>query len=538
MVYRRLDRWDVIVIGSGFGGAMAAYPLVRSGLDVLVLELGPWVERGPSNRSWSVCWGDRAGYTCTPGYDVRGESRTRIGGFHCVGGTSLFYGAVSLRMRERDFDGYDAVAPGLRWPFSYDDLAPYYETAERLLGIRGDEAADPTAPSRAHPLPPAGYPLSRTSRAVEAAAKRLGLHPFRIPLALDRANGACDSCGDCDGFVCDRKNDLSVTVVPRLQQLGLAVRPDTVVCRLITRGDRVVAVHAEDRVSGKRLRFEGDRFVVAAGALATPQLLLASGLHRRSPAGHAVGRYLMRHCNGIVLGAAPPSVGDPDDFRKELGIHDFYFGDPEARELGDRLGIIQQLRATRIALSMAPVPATVRKALNPFASRLLGLIVMAEDQPRATNRVVLDPMKADRFGRPRALIHHRHTPRDRLARRALVERARQILQEAHVAFTVSLPITTFSHALGTVRMGHDPRRFPVAPDGRFRGVDNLWITDASVFPTSAAVNPSLTIAANALRVGAGMVDGSQRAASPSTRSRRAAVPAAAPAAEPAAVGAA
>ena len=505
MVYRRVDsRWDVIVVGSGFGGLMAAYPLVRAGLDVLVLELGPWVERGPSHRDWSVCWSDRAGYACQPGYEVEGESRKRIGAFHCVGGTSLFYGGVALRMRERDFDGYESVAPGIRWPFEYGDIEPHYDTAERLLCIRGDDGSDPTAPRRGSPLPPPTVPLSGTSRAIEAAAKRLGLHPFRIPLALDRGRGACEACGACDGFVCDRKNDLSVTVLPQLLEAGLEVRANTVVCSLLTNGDRVVAVKAVDRLSGERLRFDADRFVVAAGALATPQLLLASGLHHRSPAGYAVGRYLMRHCNGIVLGGAPPTAGDPDDFRKEVGIHDFYFGDPEDGEFPDRLGVIQQLRATRIALSVAPLPARVREALNPFASRLLGFIVMAEDQPRARNGVWLEPQNADEFGRPRARIHHRHTPRDRRARRALVERARQVLLEAHAAFTVAMPVTTFSHALGTVRMGEDPRRFPVAPDGRFRGVANLWITDASVFPTAAAVNPSLTIAANALRVASGM----------------------------------
>lgn len=504
-MYRQAgSRWDVIVVGSGFGGLMAAHALVHAGLDVLVLELGPWVERGPSNRSWSVCWGNRAGYTPEPCYEVEGESRKRIGAFHCVGGTSLFYGGVALRMRERDFRGYRSVAQDIRWPFDYAELAPHYDAAERLLGIRGDERPDWTAPPRERPLPPPELPLSRTSQAVGAAAERLGMHPFRLPLALDRGRGACDACGACDGFVCGSKNDLSVAVLPQLQAAGLTLRPDTVVCRLETKGDRMVAARAVDRLSGKRLRFEADRFVVAAGALATPQLLLASGLHRRSPAGHAVGRYLMRHCNGIVLGGAPPSIGDPDDFRKELGIHDFYFGDPDDRRVPDRLGVIQQLRATRIALSAAPLPASVRKALNPFVSRLLGFIVMAEDQPRADNRVHLDPTRADTFGRPRARVHHRHTPRDQLARRVLTERARQILREAHAAFTMAMPVTTFSHAQGTVRMGEDPRRFPVAPDGRFRGIANLWITDASVFPTSAAVNPSLTIAANALRIAGGM----------------------------------
>ena len=504
-MYRRADsRWDVIVVGSGFGGSMAAHGLVQAGLDVLMLELGPWIDRGPSQRAWSVCWNDRAGYSQDPGYRVEGESRKQIGSFHCVGGASLFYGGVALRMRERDFAGYDGVAPGLSWPFAYRELAPHYDEAERLLGIIGDDGSDPTAPPRGRPVPKPLMDLSPTSRALEAAALRLGMHPFRIPLAIDRGPDPCEGCCACDGFVCERKNDLATAVLPRLQQAGLHVRPDTVVRRLFAEGARVVAVDAVDRNSGERLRFEADRFVLAAGALATPQLLLASGLNHRSPAGETIGRYLMRHCNGIVLGAGPPSIGDPDDFRKEIGIHDFYFGDPGDSRAPERLGVIQQLRATRIALALAPLPASVREALNPVASRLLGFIVMAEDQPRASNRVELEPLKTDRFGRPRARVHHRHTERDRAARRALAKRAREVLIEAHAAFTVTLPVTTFSHAMGTVRMGENPSRFPVAPDGRFRGVENLWITDASVFPTSAAVNPSLTIAANALRVAAGM----------------------------------
>ena len=506
-MYRRADsRWDVIVVGSGFGGSMAAHALVEAGLRVLVLELGPWIDRSSSHRAWSVCWNDRAGYSHDPGYRVEGESRKQIGAFHCVGGTSLFYGGVGLRLRERDFAGYDSVAPDISWPFDYGELAPYYDEAERLLGVRGDDGPDPTAPPRERQLPGSTLDMSPTSRALEAAALRLGLHPFRVPLAIDRARGSCESCCACDGFVCDLKNDLATTVLPRLQEAGLEIRPDTVVRRLVTKGAQVVEAEAVDRVSGERLRFEADRFVVAAGALATPQLLLASGLDRRCPAGGAVGRYLMRHCNGIVLGGAPPSIGDPDDFRKEIGIHDFYFGDPQDGRLSDRLGIIQQLRATRIALAVAPLPARLREALNPMASRVLALIVMAEDQPRADNRIQLEPTKTDRFGRPRARIHHRHTRRDRAARRALAARAKQVLEEAHAAFTLTLPVTTFSHALGTVRMGEHPRRFPVAPDGRFRGVENLWITDSSVFPTSAAVNPSLTIAANALRVAAGITE--------------------------------
>jgi choline dehydrogenase-like flavoprotein len=162
--------------------------------------------------------------------------------------------------------------------------------------------------------------------------------------------------------------------------------------------------------------------------------------------------------------------------------------------------------------------------LSPILERLVGFIVIAEDQPSRDNRVYLDVGQRDRFGMPLARIHHRHTPRDRAARRALARRAAQILREAGAPFTVVKPIKTFSHGLGTVRMGDDPQRFPVSPDGRFRGVANLWITDGSVFPTSAAVNPSLSIAANALRI-AGLMsaDGSAgsaahaRARVPATR---------------------
>jgi choline dehydrogenase-like flavoprotein len=136
--------------------------------------------------------------------------------------------------------------------------------------------------------------------------------------------------------------------------------------------------------------------------------------------------------------------------------------------------------------------------------RVVGFIVIAEDQPHPDNRVYLDRVARDRFGRPAARIHHRHTRRDLAARRALSRRAHEILREAGCAFTMRVPVGTFSHGLGTVRMGEDPAAFPVSPDGRFRGTENVWITDGSVFPTSAAVNPSLSIAANAHRIATGI----------------------------------
>lgn len=507
--------WDAIVVGSGFGGAMAAKPLVEAGMRVLMLERGDWVERGPHDQSFAVRWEGRPAYCLETPYRVEGEATERMGAFHCVGGPSVYYGGVALRMRERDFGGHAETTGGLGWPLGYDDLRAHYDEAERLLGVSGDDGGDASAPPRDRPLPPPGLALSPTSRALADAAGRLGLSAFRLPLALNHdgsgGRSPCTACDACDGFACasGSKNDLAVAVLPELLASGMQLRPNTVVRRLERAGRRVVAVDAVDARSRHLLRFEADRFVVAAGALATPHLLLSSGLDRVSSAGDAIGRFLMRHCNGIVLGAGPPSTGDVGDFRKQLGIHDFYQGEPGAGGGHRKLGAIQQIRATRIALAMAPLPASVKRALHPALSRLLGFIVMAEDEPRAENRVYLDRVARDRYDRPVARIHHEHTARDRSARRALTDRAAAVLREAGSAFTFTIPVRTFSHALGTVRMHADARRGPLTPEGRFRGLENLWVTDASAFPTAAAVNPSLTVSANALRVAAAIVQREQ-----------------------------
>lgn len=502
--------FDVVVIGSGFGGAMAALPLVEAGARVLMLERGDWVARGEHSRDLGLAWKDRPAYCRRTPYPVRGEGKQRLGAFHCVGGASVYYGGVALRFRSEDFEGSPEITGDVRWPFGYEELRPYYRRAEELLGVSGDTGDDPTAPPRRTPLPPPGIELSPTSRALRDAAKRRGLHPFHVPVALNddgsRTGALCTACGTCDGFACflGAKNDLATVLIPRLLGGGMSLRPRTVAVRLTEEDGRVAGVDALDRDDRRRLHFRADHFVVAAGALGTPHLLLASGLERLNPAGDSVGRYLMRHCNAIVGGFAPRGVGDPADFRKQIGINDFYFGDGSASAPPGRLGAIQQLRATRIGLAELPIPGFLARALQPLVDRSMALIVMAEDQPNRDNRVRVSRGGSDAFGRPIARVEHRYSDRDRAARRALEGHARAILKEAGAPFTVRKVLTTFSHALGTVRMGRDPTAFPVDTEGRFRGLPNLRITDASIFPTAAAVNPSLTISANALRIGAAL----------------------------------
>lgn len=509
MTSDRIHR-DVVVVGSGFGGSMAAWSLVEAGRDVLVLERGPWVDRGPHN------WGPEGTLTRSRYFAddhlrvVQGDRRRAEGTCACVGGPSVFYGGVSTRFREEDFEPHPEVVEesGARWPFGYDELRRHYRRAERILGVAGMENGDPTAPARHAGFPQDGPELSPTSRMIAAAARRRGWHPYRLPMAINYGfsdgRPACVGCDTCDTFPCaiEAKNDLAVRVLPRLVERGLELRPDTAVLRLDVEDGRVRAALCREREGGRELTVTADTFVLAAGALGSAQIALASGLQGMAPAGHAVGRYLTRHAAGIVFGLYRGLPDDGSTFHKQLGINDFYFGDEEDGAPPGKLGNIQQVQSPAEATVGTLLPGPLPRLLSPLLRRATGLLVLAEDQPRYGNHVALDPSERDGFGLPRTVVHHHHTPRDLAARGALARRARELHREAGALLCYEHRIRTFSHALGTLRMGDDPVGDPVDADGRFRGVENLWVADGSLFPTSAGVNPSLTIAALGLRVGA------------------------------------
>ena len=497
-----LRRYDAIVVGSGFGGSMAALPLVHSGLRVLMLERGPWVRRGTQNRAPG---GERDAYYAHR-YRLRGDRHGRAGVFECVGGASVFYGAASLRFRPADFlpDPNIVGTEPARWPFGYDELAAWYAAVERLLRVTGDERADPTAPPRRRPLPLPPAPPGPAASKLARAAAALGLHPFRLPVAVAR-DTRCSACGRCDGFACavGAKSDLATSILPDLMRAGLVVRPNAAAARLLWARDRVVAVEVADAATGRRTAVEADVFVLAAGALATPAILLHSGLAARNPARLAVGACLMRHANAVVAGLFEDEAHDVGQFQKEVGVHDYYLGAEDAPP--GRLGSVQQLDAGSAAIARFGLARFAQTPAAGLARRVAGLIVLAEDQPCPANRVTVSAHGTDALGGPRGRVRHRHTPRDLHARAALADRARAILLEAGARATATVPVSGFAHALGGVRMGEDRRVAPLDPEGRFRGVANLYVTDGSAFPTSAGVNPSLTIAANALRIGAGIV---------------------------------
>jgi choline dehydrogenase-like flavoprotein len=252
----------------------------------------------------------------------------------------------------------------------------------------------------------------------------------------------------------------------------------------------ISGVECVNRVTGECETFHADRVLLAAGTLATPHLILASDLARANPAGSAVGQYLTRHRNAVVLGAFGRSPNPDHQFDKQIAILDMY---PKG-------GSIQQLTPSA-DLVRAYLPAGLRAAGAMFMSHTLGLLVIAEDQPGASNRVTIDACSIDRYGLPALRVHHTYSDRDESVATSLVTKSREILHEAGALFTIVHSIRTFSHALGTVRMGCDAESSPLDASGRYRGIDNLFVVDGSALPRSAGLNPSLTIAANALRVG-------------------------------------
>jgi choline dehydrogenase-like flavoprotein len=502
--------YDAIIIGSGFGGAMTAHALVNSGLKVLMLERGGWVPRGPQN------WAPNASVDLTPFYSMEtpyrilaGGNRDLMGAYSCVGGPSVFYGGVSFRFREADFEtdpeiiGDSAAA----WPYSYADLEPYYTRAEQILNVAGEAASDPTEPFRSAPFPQQLNSLSDTSQMIATAARGLGLRPFRLPLAINYSSNhqrtPCVACTTCDTFACaiEAKNDLATCVLPNLIAKGLELKTTFVVTRLLSKDRRITAVECFEKSTSQKRTFHAQAFILAAGALGSPHLLLASDLTRLNPGGHTVGRYLMRHCNAIVFGFFPRPPNPAQQFHKQLGIHDFYFGHPSIKNPAGKLGSMQQLQTPPVGLVRAHLPKAFGQLLSPAVEHLTGLLVMAEDQPQYGNHVAIDSNRTDRFGLPQLAITHHYTARDLAACNALIKKAKQILRRAGARFCYVHHIKTFSHAVGTVRMGKDPRTSALDEFCRFRGADNLYVVDGSFMPTSAGLNPSLTISANALRVG-------------------------------------
>ena len=507
--------WDLVVIGTGFGGSMVALAAVRAGLRVLLIERGRWVDRDDSAWDTRSILLDRKYRSASPFETPRmGFGRTRFFPDEAVGGKSVFYGAASFRLREGDFQlrqRYPDVCSDLvDWPIGYADLAPFYDQAERLLGVAGVAGRDPCEPRRSGPYQAAPPPFSAPARRIAAAAESLGLKPFPIPLAINYASTdgrrPCIQCLTCDLFPCKigAKNDLSVTVLPTAIAAGATVLHSTVALRLRRDGARVSEIECLDTTTGERFSVACRVCVVSAGAIPSAALLLASGFGAVEPNGAWIGRCLMRHCAGIVIGIFGAPTNPERVFHKQIALTDFYFGDERSAPPGP-WGMIQGLQVPPPEYIASEGGFPIGTLGAKAADRLVFLLCIGQDLPDPENRVAIDPAMTDPYGAPIPRVFHRYSRRDRQARSALYREGTRVLRKAGALIRVRKPINTFSHALGTCRFGADPARAALDPWCKMFGVPNLFVVDASFMPSSGGVNPSLTVAANALRVGENLV---------------------------------
>ena len=488
-------RFDVVIIGSGVGGGCIAHVLAPTGARIVILERGRRMPREDRNWDPEAVYADAAYKSDERWIDGSGRS-FRPGQFYYVGGHTKVFGATMFRFRREDFCAMEH-AGGLSpaWPIEYDTLEPYYARAERLFGVHGEAGADPTEPPRSGPYP---HPPLRHNPVIAEVAERLraqGLRPFPIPSSVqDHAGGACVRCNTCDGFPCrlGAKGDAETCLIdPVLQHGNVALRTEALVVRLLAdaSGRRIEAAELAD---GTQVR--GDLFVLAAGAVNSAAILLRS-VHAKHPSGLAnssgmVGRHYMNHnCTAVM--AIRPLRANREPFQKTLALNDFYLGDGEG---GPPLGNLQLLGKIMEPMLRAEIRSVPRPVRAWLAAHSVDWYAMSEDLPHAESRVRVR-------GDGAVVLDWRRS--NLAAHKALVAKARRMLRAAGfpIVLTRAFSKDTPSHQCGTVRFGHDPADAPLDPFCKAFDHENLYVVDASFFPSSAAVNPALTVAAQALRAG-------------------------------------
>ena len=507
--------YDVIVIGSGPGGASLAHRLAPTGRRILLLERGDYLPRTRANWDAQTVFVDGVYQTPETWYGRDGRS-FHPGLHYYVGGNSKVYGAALLRLRERDFEEIhhqDGLSPA--WPLQYAAFEPYYAQAERLFHVHGQRGEDPNEPPSSSPFP---YPAVSHEPAIQALSDRLsrsGLHPFHLPLGilLDEKDGKptptsiCIRCDAFDGFPCllNGKADAQVICVdPALRaHPNLTLLTGAYVERLQTdaTGTAVTAVHVTR--NGQPEQYSADIVVVACGALSSALLLLRSandrhpnGLGNRSG---QVGRNYMRHNQSVLMAL----MREPNDtvFQKTLAVSDYYFG---AEDWSYPLGLIQmcasahgaQIRGEALPEWLDWVP---KMPFDVMARHAMAFWLSSEDLPHPDNRICYDGERVVLDVTEGNMEAHRRL-RKKLQLMLSTGGTPVPLLERSLYLGKNIPIGGTAHQAGTARFGRDPATSVLDLNCKAHDLDNLYLADASFFPSIGAVNPTLTIIANALRV--------------------------------------
>ena len=516
------EHYDVIIIGSGAGGGTMLHRLADTGKKILVLERGPFLRREKGN--WTFL-GSFNYYSKEVMYDPAGKE-LRPGFSYHVGGNTKVYGAALFRLRERDFQEFDHVdGKSPAWPLSYADFAPYYDEAEALYQVHGSDEGDQTAPPRSNPYPYPAISHEPRIKDIFEQLKTMGLSPFAAPMGIqidesDPVRSRCIRCDTCDGYPClvHAKSDAEVVAVrPVMDRDNVTLLTEMKVDRLETdaSGKRVERVVATDK-SGTPRSFTADVVVVSCGAVNSAALLLrsASALHPHGLANSSdqVGRNLMKHVLGSILGVSS-TTPNPTAFQKTMAVNDFYFG---TSDFPYPMGNVQLMGRTTVEALKGQDERYKPLSVKQVAENAVDWWLTTEDLPRPENRVRVD---GDRI-----IIDYREN--NGRAFSELVRRWTAILEEigcaCHVApsgtyfnphgaedhvhddgegfFCTKMPTQSLGHQVGTCRFGSDPATSVLDVNCKTHDVDNLYVVDGSFFVSSAAVNPTLTIIANSLRV--------------------------------------
>ena len=511
-----MERYDVIIIGTGAGGGTLAHRLAPTGKRILLLERGDYVRRERENWDSRSVNGDARYQTKEVWRDSKGKPLHPHTNYN-VGGNTKFYGAALFRLRKEDFgqlNHHGGISPA--WPISYEELEPYYLKAEQLYHVHGRRGDDPTDPRASGPYP--HPPVSHEPRMQQLSDDfaRLGLKPFHVPLGIqiDEKNSRsskCIRCQTCDGFPClvNAKSDAQVTCVdPALEHPNLTLLTNAYVEKLRTNASGREVTEVLVKRNGMQEIYAADIVVVSCGAINSAALLLrsANDKHPRGLANSSdvVGRHYMGHINSVLM--AVSKCPNPTIFQKTLALNDFYFRSKDWEYPMGHISFVGKL--DREALRAGAPAIAPGWTLELMAKHSLDFWLTSEDLPDADNRVTLN-------SNGEIVLSYR--PNNEEGHQRLGEKLRQLMRQQtkcgehghdchqglfsrNLFIGDRIPLAGVAHQNGTIRFGRDPKTSALDPNCRAHDVDNLYVVDASFFPSSGAVNPALTIIANTLRV--------------------------------------
>jgi choline dehydrogenase-like flavoprotein len=486
---------DIVIIGSGIGGSTMAAALAPTGAKIVILEAGDHLPDRPENRDQRAIFQRGHFRPKEMWYEADGTA-FNPGNYYNVGGNSKFYGAVLVRYRKEDFEEMkhrEGTSPA--WPFPYEELEPWYSAAENLFNVRGTLGEDPTEPHHSAPYPFPPVPDEPDIAKVRARMKANGLHPYSLPLGvdIDRWLAKAKTPWDAHPNSNDGKMDAeSVALAEALKYPNVELRTQCRVTRLATapHGRTISTVHymRGDQAEGISPKL----VILSAGAVQSTVLLLRSA-SEAFPKGLAnssdqVGRNFMNHNSSAVIGISP-FYRNTSVYQKSFGFNDYYLSDGNG---GAPLGNVQLLGRVSGKILKANMPSMPEWLLEQVAAHTIDFYAMSEDLPHPESRIMVD----------RDRIVMKWTRTNWQAHLDLVTKLKGALKKAGFPIVLARAFDkrTPSHQCGTVRIGNDPTTAPLDIWCRAYDHPNLFVVDASYLPTSAAVNPALSVAAQALRV--------------------------------------